>query len=159
MRLKLDTPQSLKARVNLASFIGDFTSLRRAGHQLVGRCPLHPDRHPSFYVHPVRQVFYCFGCQHGGDLFTFVQTLRGCGFPEALGEIRRLAETKVFAEPKARLLPAKQAGHDSWKPQRGDPKPILIDLSPRDIPPCFLEGATRADVRRYQMVSTKGVAR
>jgi len=82
-RRALDARQ-LKTRVDLTEFARQFTHLRRSGKQFVGLCPLHHERHPSFYVHPLKQVFHCFGCGAGGDLFGFVMAVIGCGFRCAL---------------------------------------------------------------------------
>jgi hypothetical protein len=80
--------RDLKARVDLVLFTGQFTRLRRLG-RLRGLCPFHSERHPSFYVDPDKQVFKCFGCGAGGDVFAFVMRLKGCGF---LGALRIMAE-------------------------------------------------------------------
>ena len=76
--------RDLKARVDLAAFVGQFTKLRRSGRQLIGLCPLHSERHPSFFVHPEKQVFKCFGCGAGGDVYAFVMRVEGCDFLDAL---------------------------------------------------------------------------
>src|SRR5258708_22620571 len=76
--------RELKSRVDLATFAVQFATLRRSGRQLVGLCPLHSERHPSFYIHPEKQIFYCFGCGAGGDLFAFVMRVTGCDFRGAL---------------------------------------------------------------------------
>ena len=76
--------RNLKASVDLAAFVSQFTRLRRVGRQLVGLCPIHHESHPSFYVHPQKQVFYCFGCGAGGDLFAFVMHATSCDFRRAL---------------------------------------------------------------------------
>jgi len=76
--------RELKTRVDLVKFAAGFTRLRRSGRQFVGLCPLHSERHPSFYVHPVKQVFKCFGCGVGGDVFVFIMRATGCDFRRAL---------------------------------------------------------------------------
>src|SRR5712692_1257275 len=81
--------RELKARVDLAVLASRFTQLRRSGRQFVGLCPLHSERHPSFYVHPEKQVFYCFGCGAGGDVFDFVMGVEHCGFLRALDILHR----------------------------------------------------------------------
>jgi DNA primase len=96
-KARLLVARELKARVDLASFASQFTRLRRSGRQLLGLCPLHLERHPSFYVHPDKQVFYCFGCGTGGDVYAFVMALRDCGFPEALVEVARIANKSGVA--------------------------------------------------------------
>jgi DNA primase len=75
---------ALKSAINLCAFVARFTALRRSGRQFVGLCPLHDERNPSFYVHPGKQVFHCFGCGAGGDVFAFVMRAEGCNFFQAL---------------------------------------------------------------------------
>lgn len=77
-------PRALKSRVDLVAFAKQFTRLRRSGRQFLGFCPLHAERHPSFYVHRDKQVFHCFGCGVGGDLFAFVMRVNACDFRRAL---------------------------------------------------------------------------
>jgi len=76
--------REVKARADLVAIAGKYTRLRRAGRQFVGLCPLHSERHPSFFVHPERQVWFCFGCNRGGDIFDFVMLAESCDFLEAL---------------------------------------------------------------------------
>src|SRR5258708_22824252 len=76
--------RDLKAHADLVGYASRFTRLRRYGRQFRGLCPLHSERHPSFYVHPEKQVFHCFGCGTGGDVFAFVMRVNGCDFRRAL---------------------------------------------------------------------------
>jgi hypothetical protein len=75
---------NVKSRADFVAIASQHTSLRRAGRQYVGLCPFHSERHPSFYVHPGKQVFYCFGCGAGGDVFAFVMRANDCDFRRAL---------------------------------------------------------------------------
>ncbi len=84
--------RELKSRVDLAALAGRFTRLRRSGRQLVGLCPLHKERNPSFYVHPDKQCFKCFGCGAGGDVFEFVMRATCCDFRRALGIVAEFSE-------------------------------------------------------------------
>ncbi len=71
--------ETIRRRIDLADYAERMTGVvfERAGDELKARCPLpgHDDRTPSFYVHPGKQVFNCFGCGRGGDLFNFVEYL------------------------------------------------------------------------------------
>ena len=60
------------------------TTLRPSGKTLVGRCPLHEDRRPSFTVYPDTNSWYCFGCQRGGDTIAFIRHLHSLSFPAAV---------------------------------------------------------------------------
>jgi len=94
--------RDLRASVDLAAFVSQFTRLRRAGCQLVGLCPIHSERHASFYVHPQKQVFYCFGCGAGGDLFAFVMRAMGCDFLRALQVVAEFSkEVARDSEPRS----------------------------------------------------------
>ena len=83
----------LKERIREASdiveVVNGYVPLKRAGANFVALCPFHQEKTPSFHVNPAKQIFYCFGCHKGGDVFTFVQEYEKLSFPEAL---RRLAE-------------------------------------------------------------------
>jgi hypothetical protein len=91
LSLPLDA-RELKERIDLAKFACGYTRLRRSGKQLVGLCPLHSERHPSFYVHPERRIWFCFGCNRGGDLFDFVMSVECCDFRRALEIVADFSE-------------------------------------------------------------------
>src|SRR5262245_17520782 len=79
--------------------------LKRKGRQLVGLCPWHPEKTPSFTVSPGRGLFHCFGCGKAGDVIGFVSRYDGVSFPEA---VRRLAvrvglSVEQLMEPKTRV--------------------------------------------------------
>ncbi len=76
--------ERVRQTVDMADLVGAKTELRRSGQQLMGCCPFHDERTPSFSVDPERKVFHCFGCGEGGDLFKFVQLTEGLQFREAI---------------------------------------------------------------------------
>ncbi|HEY5144187.1 MAG TPA: DNA primase [Solirubrobacteraceae bacterium] len=79
-----DSIERLRQAVDMADLVGAKTELRRSGQQLMGCCPFHDERTPSFSVDPDRKVFHCFGCGEGGDLFKFVELTEGLRFREAV---------------------------------------------------------------------------
>jgi DNA primase len=79
----------VRTAADIVKFVGDYVKLRKSGANYVGLCPFHQEKTPSFAVHPVKQIFHCFGCGVGGDVFKFVMLMDGLSFPEAL---RRVAE-------------------------------------------------------------------
>ena len=79
----------IRAASDIVEVIGSYLPLKRAGANFVALCPFHKEKSPSFNVNPQRQIFHCFGCHKGGDVFSFVQEYENIGFGEA---VRRLAE-------------------------------------------------------------------
>ena len=84
-RFTADSRDRVRDAVDMIAVVSDHTELRRAGAtEYVGRCPFHDERTPSFGVNPVEKVYYCFGCQASGDVFTFLMETEGLDFPGAL---------------------------------------------------------------------------
>ncbi len=83
------TLEQIRAANDVVDVIGSYLPLKRAGANFVALCPFHKEKSPSFNVNPHRQIFHCFGCHKGGDVFAFVKEYENLDFPEA---VRRLAE-------------------------------------------------------------------
>ncbi len=83
------TLERVRAASDIIDIIGSYLPLKRAGATFTGLCPFHKEKSPSFNVNPHRQIFHCFGCHKGGDVFTFVREYENIGFMDA---VRRLAE-------------------------------------------------------------------
>lgn len=115
MRFDQGVLREIHARVDIANFIGEYVPLRKRGNDLVGLCPFHSEKTPSFHVHPDRGFFKCFGCGVGGDVITFVQKLENVAFGEA---VRVLAvKAGVELEPEnpraARARSEREAIYDA----------------------------------------------
>ena len=83
------TLEQIRAASDIVEVISAYVPLKRAGASFVALCPFHKEKTPSFHVNPQRQIFHCFGCHKGGDVFTFVREIENVSFLEA---VRRLAE-------------------------------------------------------------------
>jgi DNA primase catalytic core len=93
--------QDLKAAVDLAALVQDSgVPLRAVGRNLIANCPFHTDHEASFVVNPQTHLFNCFGCQTGGDAFTFLQRKEGLTFPQALERLRQFAGRLPVASEK-----------------------------------------------------------
>ena len=89
----------VKQQADIVRVIGEWVQLKKAGQNYRGLCPFHSEKSPSFNVHPTRQIYHCFGCGVGGDVFKFVMEMEKCPFPEA---IRIVAEKCGIAVPAPR---------------------------------------------------------
>ncbi len=83
------TLEQIRAANDIVDVIGSYVPLKRNGANFVCLCPFHKERSPSFNVNPSRQIFRCFGCGKGGDVFSFVKAFENLDFMEA---VRRLAD-------------------------------------------------------------------
>ena len=83
------TREQIRAASDIVDVIGSYIPLKRAGANFTALCPFHKEKSPSFNVNPQKQIFHCFGCHKGGDVFTFVKEYENIGFMDA---VRRLAE-------------------------------------------------------------------
>src|SRR5438309_7179178 len=80
--------EQVRSASDIVDVIGSYVPLKKAGANFVALCPFHKEKTPSFNVNPHKQIFHCFGCHKGGDVFRFIQDYENISFPEA---IERLA--------------------------------------------------------------------
>ena len=98
MRFDQAAVREIHARIDIASFIGSYVSLRKRGNDLVGLCPFHTEKTPSFHVHPDKGFFKCFGCGAGGDVITFLSKLENLAFPDAVRVLAQKAGVELEPE-------------------------------------------------------------
>ena len=100
MRFPENFVQEVVERTDIEELIGKYVTLKRTGANLVGRCPFHSEKTPSFSVSPTKKMFFCFGCHAGGSAITFVQKMENLDFPEA---VEYLANRAGLPLPKESL--------------------------------------------------------
>ena len=83
------TREQIRAASDIVDVIGSYLPLKKNGANFTALCPFHKEKSPSFNVNPHKQIFHCFGCHKGGDVFAFVRDYENIGFMDA---VRRLAE-------------------------------------------------------------------
>lgn len=76
--------EQIKAKLGIAEVIGSYIKLEKAGSNFKARCPFHNEKSASFFVSPARDNYHCFGCNRGGDIFSFVQEIEGLDFVGSL---------------------------------------------------------------------------
>jgi DNA primase len=89
----------VKQQADIVRVVGEYVRLKKSGQNFTGLCPFHNEKTPSFAVHPVKQIYHCFGCGAGGDVFKFVMEMDKITFPES---VRAVAEKCGIAIPRAR---------------------------------------------------------
>ncbi|MBO8164092.1 MAG: DNA primase [Brevibacillus sp.] len=110
--------QQIRAANDIVDLISEHVQLRKSGRSLIGLCPFHSEKTPSFHVSAERQFFHCFGCKAGGDVFSFVMQMEQLTFPEAL---RKLADRagillpSSYSQDSGKENTAKQAMYDAHK--------------------------------------------
>jgi DNA primase len=107
--------EEVKNQADIVRIISDYLPLKKKGRNYLANCPFHTEKTPSFNVNPVKQIFHCFGCSVGGDVFGFVMQIERCDFVQAvkivaekvgiaLPEIDRKVDENKLAEEREELL-------------------------------------------------------
>ena len=76
--------EDIRQRTNIVDIVSQYLTLKPRGKNFVGVCPFHQEKTPSFNVNPERQIFKCFGCGKGGNVFHFIKAIEHMTFPESV---------------------------------------------------------------------------
>ncbi|MBS5082707.1 MAG: DNA primase [Clostridiales bacterium] len=113
-----DTIEEIRLKNDIVDVISGYVKLQRKGSSYFGLCPFHNEKSPSFSVSPGKQMYYCFGCGAGGNVFTFVMEYENYSFPEAV---------KFLADRVGVDLPEQEYNEEMKKQQ--DLKSRILDLN------------------------------
>src|SRR5882672_12826680 len=103
-----DKLEQIRNASDIVDVIGAAIPLKRAGANFTALCPFHKEKSPSFNVNPHKQIFHCFGCHKGGDVFTFVKEYENISFVEA---VKRLADRAHIPLETEKDGPAAETRH------------------------------------------------
>jgi len=137
--------EEIKSKLNIIEIIQEYLPLKQSGANFKGLCPFHTEKTPSFLVSQEKQFFKCFGCNEGGDMFTFLQKIENIEFPEAL---------KILADKAGVQL--RQVNYD---PQMQNLKTRLYDLHKQAIKfyqDQFFNSPLGKSAREY-LINTRGL--
>lgn len=97
-RIPQEVIDEVREKTNIVEVIGQYVQLKKSGKNYLGLCPFHEEKSPSFSVAEDKQIFHCFGCGKGGNVYTFLQELEGVSFPEAVQKVAEMEQIPLNIE-------------------------------------------------------------
>ncbi|MGX7172793.1 DNA primase [Enterococcus ratti] len=104
-RIPQEVIENIRGQTNIVGVIGQYVQLKKSGKNYLGLCPFHEERTPSFSVAEDKQIFHCFGCGKGGNVFTFLQELEGLSFPEAVVKVADFEQIPLEEQWRKQTFP------------------------------------------------------
>ena len=98
----------VKQQADIVRVVGEYIRLKKSGQNFTGLCPFHGEKTPSFAVHPVKQIYHCFGCGKGGDVFNFVMEMEKSRSRKRCASLRKNAASPFPSRRKVRPRSAKR---------------------------------------------------
>ena len=98
MRIPEHTIEEIRSSASIVDLISSFVQLRKRGKNFIGLCPFHQEKTPSFTVSEEKQIFHCFGCHTGGNIYKFLMEYKSISFIEAVQEIAEVVGIKLAVE-------------------------------------------------------------
>ena len=140
--------QDLLSRVDIADVVGRHVELKRSGANLMGLCPFHAEKSPSFSVNPGKQFYYCFGCGAGGDAIRFLTEHLGLSFFEAVND---LAQGAGMVVPEEEVTPQERERRETLRQRRLSLAEVLTRASD------FYRDQLRAHPRAVAYLKQRGL--
>ncbi|MGC3598817.1 CHC2 zinc finger domain-containing protein, partial [Enterococcus faecium] len=105
----------VRSQTKIVEVIGQYVQLKQSGKNYLGLCPFHEERTPSFSVEEDKQIFHCFGCGKGGNVFSFLQELEGLSFPEAVVKVADFEQLTLEDQWRQRTIAVLNTESATWK--------------------------------------------
>jgi len=133
--------EDIKSRIDIIELISDYVELKKAGQNYKANCPFHSEKTPSFMVSQSKQIFHCFGCGAGGDIFGFVMKYENLNFQEALKMLAKKAGVQLsnyrfddgLSEKKEKLYAIQKEALDIFKGNLKKSKTALAYFDKRGV--------------------------
>ena len=93
--------EEVRQKTNIVDVIEPYVQLKKSGRNLFGLCPFHEERTPSFSVSEEKQIFHCFSCGRGGNVFKFLMEIESLSFPEAVIKVAEFSGLSLPVEYQA----------------------------------------------------------
>jgi DNA primase len=149
-RIRAEDIEAVRERTDLVQVVQGYLQLRKAGRDsLIGLCPFHPEKTPSFSVSPSKQLYYCFGCGEGGNVFRFLEKVENLSFVEAVERLAAQAGVTLRYEGDAASARRAQGRRQALHRAVGEAASLYHRL--------LLEGREGADARAY--LERRGISR
>lgn len=110
MRIPEETIEKIQSNIDIVDVISDYVQLKKQGRNYFGLCPFHGEKTPSFSVSADKQIYHCFGCGAGGNVFSFLMSIEGMTFLESA---RLLAKRAKFDFPELQNIPSERQSNDT----------------------------------------------
>ena len=144
--------QEIRDRVDIVEVVSGYLPLKRSGVNYQGLCPFHQEKTPSFNVNASRQIFHCFGCGVGGNVFSFLMRMDGLSFPDA---VRRIGEKVGIEVEEEEASPAEirrreareRLARINGESERASPMsmlPMTAEVKPSKAPPAVVSVAAQS---------------
>lgn len=137
-RIPEDVIDSIRSQADVVDVISDYVTLKKTGRNYLGLCPFHDEKTPSFSVNPERQIFHCFGCGKGGNVFTFLMEHENISFIEAVQQLARRLNIAL-----SDTYQNQEAGSEAESLAR------VTEFAARFFHNCLLSSAPNSIVRQY----------
>ncbi|MCV3741102.1 DNA primase [Lentilactobacillus hilgardii] len=106
MKIPEDVIEQVRSQVNIVDVVSQYVQLKQSGKNLFGLCPFHEERTPSFSVSEDKQIFHCFSCGRGGNVFKFMMEIENLSFPEAVKKVAEMEHLDVDSKYFTDAAPA-----------------------------------------------------
>lgn len=94
----MDQVAQIREKIDIVSFISEYITVKKAGRNFKANCPFHGEKTPSFVISPERQIWHCFGCGKGGDVYTFLMEYEKLEFAEALRHLAKRTGIELVSQ-------------------------------------------------------------